>query len=116
MIRSEVLKKIIIEKKNVERKEITLEPCIKCGGVNLKYEDMGASSFNHAYFYCVNCGHKPKNTGASCFPDKERICGIWNEENSIQIQIEVRQDQIKRIKKEIKGLKKLKESREINRE
>jgi len=82
--------------------KVKINPCKKCGSINVKFRDYGYSSFNCGTAKC-ECGFKLDFGNLSCFGAVEYIQKQWNIINSekfIESEILKLKEKIKELNKE----------------
>lgn len=78
-----------------------INPCKKCGSIDIKFRDCGYSSFNCGTAKC-KCGFELSFNNLSCFGAVEYIQKQWNIINSLKFV----DSEIEKLKEEIKILNK----------
>jgi len=56
-------------------------PCVKCGSLNIDFNDCGYSSFNVAWGICLDCENENKIYPCTYNITKEDIIASWNNAN-----------------------------------
>lgn len=76
------------------------KPCLRCGSVEIFWNDCGYSSFNCGTAKCGKCGHEIKLKCLGCFPESE-IRSAWNNQKKYAVK------RYAELKKELNELGKL---------